>query len=475
MIVHQAYRYALDPTPAQARALAAHCGAARFAYNWGLALAKAVMDQRTAEASYGIAPEERTPVLRWSLPSLRKVWNQTKCEVAPWWAECSKEAYSSGLDSLARALHNWTESRQGKRAGRVVGFPRFKSKRRANRSCRFTTGPIRVEPDRRHVTLPRLGRIRTHESTRKLARRIEAGTARVVAATVRLEGGRWFCSLTCEVQRADPPPAQPDAVIGVDLGITHLVVLSQPLFGITDAAGFVPNPKHMARASAALRRRSRTVARRHGPDRRTGSGPSKRWQRANRRRNRIHHRVANLRRDGLHKLTTALANEFGTIVVEDLNVAGMLRNRRLARAIADIGFAEFRRQLEYKTRWRGSRLVVADRWFPSSKTCSECGVVKAKLPLHIRVFRCESCGLEIDRDLNAAHNLAALVVRSTTGTGEAGDLGSQDSNGRGADRKTHVTWAGGVEASTPRLTTGSDGDRSDRTVRQRRRRGATVL
>jgi putative transposase len=355
VIVHQAYRFALDPTAAQARALSAHCGAARFAYNWGLALVKAVMDQRKAEASYGIAPEELTPALHWSLPALRRTWNQTKGDVAPWWAECSKESYSSGLDHLARALKNWAESRTRSREGRRVGFPRFKSKRRATRSCRFTTGPIRLEADRRHVTLPKLGRIRTHESTRKLARRIEAGTARVLSATIRHEGGRWFCSFTCEVARTDPPPALPDAVIGVDLGVTHLAVLSRPLLGVTDAAGFVSNPKHLVRASAALRRACRTVSRRRGPDRRTGTRSSKRWERANQRRNRVHHRVA---------------------------------NRRLARSIADAGFAEIRRQLAYKTRWRGSRLVVADRWFPSSKTCSDCGVVKAKLPLHVRVFRC---------------------------------------------------------------------------------------
>ncbi|GGU70224.1 IS607 family element RNA-guided endonuclease TnpB [Lentzea flava] len=438
MIVHQAYRFALDPTPAQARALSTHCGAARFAFNWGLALVKAVMDQREAEKSYGIAPADLTPPLRWSLPALRKVWNQVKDDVAPWWAECSKESYSSGLDSLARALNNWTTSRDGKRKGRAVRFPRFRSKRRARRSCRFTTGGVRVEADRRHINLPKLGRIRTHESTRKLARRLEAGTARVLSATVRLEGGRWHCSFTCEVQRADPPPAQPDVVIGVDLGITHLAVLSRPLSGVTNAVGAVPNPKHFARASAALRRKSRAVSRKHGPDSRTGARPSKRWERADQRRNRIHHRVANLRRDGLHKLTTALAAGFGTIVIENLNVAGMLSNRRLARSIADAGFAEIRRQLAYKTRWRGSRLVVADRWFPSSRTCSDCGAAKAKLPLHIRVFRCDSCGLEIDRDLNAARNLAALAVSSTTGTGGTGDLEPPCSNGRGADRKTRA-------------------------------------
>ncbi|MFU8855301.1 RNA-guided endonuclease TnpB family protein, partial [Micromonospora sp. SL1-18] len=122
----------------------------------------------------------------------------------------------------------------------------------------------------------------------------------------------------------------------------------------------------------------------------------------------MHHRVANLRADGLHKLTTDITGEYGTVVVEDLNVAGMLRNRRLARKIADAGFGEIRRQIVYKTAWAGGTHVVADRWFPSSKTCSHCRVVKAKLPLHVRVFRCDACGLVMDRDENAARNLAAL-------------------------------------------------------------------
>ena len=180
----QAYRFALDPTPKQLRALASHAGAARFAHNHMLALVKAVMDQRAAERSYAIPEDQLTPVLGWSLPALRKVWNQRKVDCAPWWAENSKEAYNTGLDGLARALDAWSASRRGQRAGRTVGFPRFKSGR-TPKAVRFTTGVIRVEADRRHVTLPRLGAVRTHESTRKLARRVEAGSARILSATVR--------------------------------------------------------------------------------------------------------------------------------------------------------------------------------------------------------------------------------------------------------------------------------------------------
>ena len=155
--VAQAYRFALDPTPAQVSMLESHCGAARFAFNHMLGVVKANLDQRSAERSYGIAEEELTPSQGWSLAKLRKTWNERKDEVAPWWEANSKEAYNSGLDALARALENWSTSRSGERAGAAVGFPRFKTRHRGARSVRFTTGAIRIEPDRHHVTLPRLG------------------------------------------------------------------------------------------------------------------------------------------------------------------------------------------------------------------------------------------------------------------------------------------------------------------------------
>jgi IS605 OrfB family transposase len=419
--VVQAYRLALDPTPRQASALAAHCGAARVVFNWGLALVKAVMDQREAERSYGFPDDQLTPALSWSMYSLRKLWNQAKAAVAPWWAECSKEAYASGLECLATALKNWADSRKGKRKGPWMGFPSFRSKRKTVPSVRFCNGAIRLE-GRTHVVLPMLGRIKTHESTRKLARRIEAGTARITSATVRREAGRWFVSFTVHVDRAEKTPLRPDTVVGVDLGVKTLAVFS-------DGRPPVENPKHLAGALRKLRRTSRAVSRRVGPDRRTGQQPSNRWHRANAQRNRVHHRVAALRRDAIHKLTTSLAREYGTVVVEDLNVAGMVRNRRLARSISDAGFGEIRRQLAYKTEWNGGRLVVAERWFPSSKTCSGCGAVKAKLPLRVRTYECERCGLAIDRDHNAALNLASLV-KHVAGSG------LETVNGRRADRKT---------------------------------------
>jgi putative transposase len=419
----QAYRFALGLNPGQERHVLAHAGAARVAHNWALARVKAVMDQRAAERTYGVADAQLTESVSWSLPALRKAWNAAKPVVAPWWTEVSKEAFNTGLDALARALKNWAGSRTGKRAGRAVGFPRFKSRRRSTPSVRFTTGAIRIEPDRMHVVLPRIGRLKLHESARKLARRIDNGTARIMSATVRRAGGRWHVSFAVEVERAERSPQRPDSTVGVDVGITHLAVLS--------TGERVDNPRHLSTAQVHLRALGRALSRKTGPDRRTGQRPSKRWLRASGRLTRAHARVANLRRDGLHKLTTRLTREHGTVVVEDLNVTGMLANRRLARHIADAGFAEIRRQLAYKTTWNGGRLLVADRWYPSSKTCSGCGTAKAKLALSERVYQCRACGLVLDRDLNAALNLAALAAQFDT-------AGSGPVAGRGADQKTRV-------------------------------------
>jgi len=440
--VMQAYRFALDPTPAQARDLERHAGAARFAFNWALARVQANIGQRTAERSYGLDGEDLTDSLGWNLPALRRAWNAAKSEVAPWWSACSKEAFNTGLDGVARALKSWADSRSGKRAGRKTGFPRFKARRRTTPSVRFTTGVIRVEVDRKHVTLPRVGTIKTHESTRKLARRLDVGTARILSATVRRDAGRWYCAFTVEVARRVSAPARPEQVVGVDLGITALAVLS------TGAAA--PNPRNLNKALKALRTASRTLSRRVGPNQRTGQRPSARWETARREVTRIHTRVANLRKDAIHKLTAELAATYGTVVVEDLNVAGMLRNRKLARHIADASFGEIRRQLDYKTGWSGGQLAVADRWFPSSKTCSGCGTVKPKLSLRDRIFTCEHCGLVLDRDLNAAINLKQYVDLEWPGDAKPG---------RGADQKTGPGPAGGCETPTPHHLGGQDGDR----------------
>jgi len=436
-----AYRFALDPTPAQERALRSHCGAARVAFNWGLAQVKANLGQREAEKSYGITGDELTPSLSWSLYSLRKDWNQAKSIVAPWWGECSKEAFSTGLDQLARALKNWGESRNGKRKGKPAGFPRFRSRRKARPSVRFTTGAFRCEA--RHAVLPRIGRVKLHEDGTRLAGLVADGAARVLSVSVRFERGRWFAAFTAEQDISRPAAADPDAVVGVDLGIKTLAVLS--------TGEEIPNPRHLSKALRKVRRLSRTVSRRQGPDRRTRAVPSNRWRRASAALAEVQGRVADQRRDALHKATSGLTARFGTLVVEDLHVRGMLANHRLARHVADASFAEMRRQLEYKTAWRGGRVIVADRWFASSKTCSGCGAVKAKLALSERTYVCTSCGLVLDRDVNAARNLAAIGETVVAGSGP------ETLNGRGADRKTGLARQVAVKRQPGTASAGQTG------------------
>jgi putative transposase len=423
-----------------------------------LAAVKAVLDQRAAERTYGVAEAALTPSLDWTLAGLRKQWNARKDEAAPWWGENSKEAYNTGLDALARGLDAWSTSKKGQRAGNSVGFPRFKTAR-SRRSVRFTTGAIRVEPDRHHVTLPRVGRVKTHESTRKLTRRITDGTARVLSATLSEDStGRWHVAFQTIVQRAVPAPGhvrQGELIVGVDVGVKadSLMVVATPDGREIDR---VPAPKSLTAAQVRLRTLQRRAARQVGPyDPATKARrqPSKRWVKQQRRVTRTHVRAVALRRDVLHKQTTLLARRHQVIAVETLNAsamrsAGGSRKKGLNRALADAALAEVRRMLGYKTKWYGATLIEADRWFPSSKTCSGCGERKPSLTLADRTYVCEHCGRIIDRDLNAAINLARL---GGTGTGSSPAATDPGGDGRGATQETATTRevnAAGDEAST---------------------------
>jgi putative transposase len=463
----QAYQFALDPSPSQVRALESHCGAARFSFNHMLDRVKKNVDQRAAERSYGIAEHELTPAQGWSLPMLRKTWNQIKNDVAPWWAANSKEAYNSGLDALARALQNWSASRAGERAGPAMGFPRFKSRHRSARSARFTTGAIRVEPDRHHVTLPRIGRIRTHESTRKLARRLENGTARILSMTVSWRAGRWYCAVQVIVAGKTRPAnarRSPHAVVGADVGVTDLLVVATPDGVEVDR---IQAPKPLVAAQARMRVLQRRSARQHGPydpTARVQREPSKRWRRTQARIARMHARVTDVRAHALHTATTRLATEHDVVVVEHLNVKGLgrrggRRKRGLNRALGDAAMGRIRTQLDYKTTWYGTTLVTAPRFFPSTQLCSRCGA-KTKLRLRDRLYQCRNGCLPIDRDLNAAINLARLSEttgsggRMGTGTGSSPAANHGVGDGRGANQKTSPTIpvagrAGGDETSTP--------------------------
>lgn len=398
----EAVMVALDPTPAQERLLLSHAGAARFAYNAGLAHVRAAIEAKEK-------PE-------WSLYGLRRWWNANKDTLAvnadgtPWWRENSKEAYSSGLESLANALSNWSKSRKGERKGRRVGFPTFKAKDRQRPRFAYTTGSFGlIEGDLKALRLPRIGRVHCMENVTGRVR-----GAKVVRMTVSRRAGRWYASLTVERDAPTVKQAPKVGAVGIDLGVKTLATLSD--------GTVIENPRCLAASERRLKRAHKALSRK--------TRGSKRRLKARNKVARIHARIASRRRDLLDKLTTWLAGTYSDISIEDLNVAGMVRNHRLAKAVNDASFAELRRQLEYKTARTGARLHVVDRWYPSSKMCSRCGRVKAKLSLTERTYRCEHCGVTMDRDLNAAINIKVAGSAPETLNAHRGTARRNDLSGR---------------------------------------------
>jgi putative transposase len=279
-------------------------------------------------------------------------------------------------------------------------------------------GPTVRLVDSHHVRISRIGEVKTFESTRKLFRHIERGSAKIVAATVTQRCGKWQVSFTVEVTRQVPATRAPERIVGVDVGIATLYT------GAT-ADGVhvldVDNPRHFVKVQKKLAHAQRIAARRQGP--RKGVAPSKRWKKANGRVQTIQAATRHARRNLINETTTRLAKNYDVIVIENLNIKGMVKNPSLAKHIADASWGEFGRQLEYKTKWYGSALVRVDTFYPSSKTCSQCQTVKATLSLDERMFHCEACGLVIDRDLNAAINLARKGLPGTSsGTGRGGEV-----------------------------------------------------
>lgn len=435
-------KVALDPTPAQQRLLASHAGAARFVFNRMLAEVKSTLSAREWERR--LLGGALTEPQGWSLAALRRTWNANKHVWAPWWEECSKEAFNHGLQSLADSLDNWAKSRNGKRAGQRMAFPKFRG-RRARRAFSYTTGSFRPNPDGRSVQLPRIGRVHTHESVVDLVGAVERGEVNIKRATVSYTRGRWWCSFTVEDHRGVivPADAKPHAVVGVDAGVVDLLVVAT-----ADGKEVlrVPAPKPLVDAQHRLRQLQRKAGRQ--------TRGSNRWRTTMRRIGRIHTRVANLRADAIHKATTTVAKIAHTVVVEDLNAKGMAARkpgagragRGFNRAVCDAALGEVRRQLTYKVDWYGGTLVKADRWYPSSKTCSSCGVREPSMPLDVRTWTCTSCGTTHDRDRNAATNLAHLAVCIS-----CRQWGGESKHGRGADRQpcpAQAGHAGGCEAST---------------------------
>lgn len=370
-----AHRIALDPTNAQRTYFARASGTARFAWNWALAQWRHQYAARKDDPSLP-APSDA---------SLRRQLNSVKRKDFPWMFDVTKCAVQEAIIDLGSAYRSFFEKR-----GR---YPRFKKKGVRDSFCAANeVGTFRA--DGKRIKLPVLGWVRMREAVRF------GGTLKRV--TISREADRWFASIMVETQDIKPVE-QPCASVGVDLGITTLAVLSDG----REIAG----PKAHRALLTRLRRASRAVSRKR-------KGSSNR-RKAKARLARLHARISRIRRDATHKATTMLTKTFARIGIEDLNVRGMARNRHLSRSIMDGGFFEFRRQLEYKARFYGATIVVADRWFPSSKTCSCCGQVKAGLALSQRWFTCDTCGFETGRDLNAALNLKTLAASSAvTACGE---------------------------------------------------------
>jgi putative transposase len=386
MLVRKAYRYELDPNNSQRSFLLQHAGVARFAYNWGL-------EQRINLYRESQGADRFTDAMK-----QHKLLNSLKRTQFPWMYECSKCAPQEALRDLDRAFRNFI---RGLKTGQKVGFPRFK--RRGVRDSFRLTGTIRVKG--RKIQLPRLGEIRIKE------RRKSYYKGRILSVTIRKRADRWFVSITVEVEIPDPIPVEGPAV-GVDLGVKTLATLSN---GTT-----FPNHRALGSHLRKLRRLSKGLSRK--------KRSSRNREKARLELAKMYLKISNIRQETLHKVTTYLAKSHSKIVIEDLGVSGMLKNRRLARALADVGMYEFRRQLTYKCAWYGSHLITASRTFPSSKRCSNCGHKKKVLSLSEREYHCELCGMTIDRDLNAALNLVAVSLPETqTACGE--DVSLYDSPG----------------------------------------------
>jgi putative transposase len=251
--------------------------------------------------------------------------------------------------------------------------------------------------------------IHTVESTRRLYNLAATGRASIQKVTIAKRGGRWQVSflvrhnIASDVRRPQMSPKR-GRLIAVDVGVKHLAALNQSVPGLTDGFGHIANPRVLHGQLRRLRRLDRGIAR-------CVAGSNNR-RRLVERRARLHGQITKTRALHLHRITNALADGFDVVAIEDLNIAGMAnRKRHLGRALADASLGEIRRQLTYKTTDRNRDLVVVGRFYPSSKTCSVCGAVKAKLPLHLRIYDCDMCGMTLDRDVNAAHNIAREADR----------------------------------------------------------------
>ena len=391
-----AHKIALDLNNVQASHMARAAGVARFAYNWALAEWQRQYEACKLDASLP-KPSEM---------ALRRQLNALKREQFPWMLEVTKCAAQLAVQQLGSAFQNFFAKR--------AKYPNF---RRKGVHDRFSLSNDQFAVDGVRLRIPNLGWVRMRESLRF--------TGKIMSATVSRVADRWFVSITVETESIPVAQAENQGAVGVDLGIAALATLS--------TGEVVPGPKAHKALLGRLQRLSRSLSKKV-------RGSANR-RRAKAKLGRLHRRISDIRKDALHKLTTAVTRRFHTVGIENLNVRGMVKNRPLARAVSDMGFFELRRQLEYKAAQRGGIVVVADRWYPSSKTCSACGHKLSELPLAVRQWSCPACGADHDRDVNAAINLRNLAVSSTVSVcGEEGAGSARKSRAKPASVKQKVSF-----------------------------------
>lgn len=370
MKIYRAFKTELDLNNVQQTLCTRHAGAARFAYNWGLA--------RKKEA---FANGDKTP----TAIDLHRELNVLKKSELSWMYEVSKCAPQEALRDLDQAFAHFFRRVKEKRTGKnvKVGFPRFKSRKNGLESFRLN-GTIHVFE--KSIQLPRLGMLRLKEQGY-----LPTNGVHILSATVSEKARRWFVSLQVEMEISDPVQEQ-KPVAGVDLGINRMAQVSDGVY--------FENPRALKGALKEFKRLQRSVSRRH-------KGSANR-QKAVKQLARAHFHISNIRKNALHQATTYLTRTKSAIALENLNVSGMMKNHHLAQAIADVGMYEFRRQVQYKGAWYGCHVLLADRFFPSTKRCSQCGH-QQNVSLSEREYECKACGQVMDRDLNAAINLKQLL------------------------------------------------------------------
>lgn len=396
MKITRAYKVELDPNNEQRTALLRHCGAARFVYNWGLA--------RKIEMR-----EKGEKTLNWQ--KLDGVLRSVTDEECPWLSEISSRCRKGALMDLDAAYKNFFDRCKKGKKGKAAGFPKFKSRKKGIGA--FVAYSYTVKSNR--IMLPRIGWVRLKENNyipkgSDDKRRSESGeSVHFYGARVTERAGRWYVSVQVEIEVPDAKPRK--GAVGVDVGIKALAMCS-------DGLSF-SNPKALACNLKKLKRLQRAMSRKYEASKKSARPlrECRNFQKNKSKVARLHARIADLRTHHLHHASHVITRKNNVIGLESLNVAGMMKNRHLARALSDASIGELLRQIKYKAEWRGAQIVVASRWFASSKTCNVCGVVNTGLTLAQRKWVCE-CGAAHERDLNAAKNLMDMAAsRAVTACG----------------------------------------------------------